>query len=86
MTRPDNPQIDFTLHTILEESCEDSDPESRRGSDSSSNPVSPSGRHHHRHARGQRHSGPSEMERYFLYGVGGHADGVPASPPPVTSR
>ena len=53
-----NRQIDFTLHTILEESCEDSD---------NSEPQRPMVDQR----RNKRHSDPSEMEKYFLYGVGG---------------
>ena len=56
-----NRQIDFTLHTILEESCEDSD-----NSEPKSRPVE--------QKKSKRHSDPSEMEKYFLYGVGGHDD------------
>ena len=56
-----NRQIDFTLHTILEESCEDSD-----NSEPKSRPVE--------QRKSKRHSDPSEMEKYFLYGVGGHDD------------
>ena len=55
-----NRQIDFTLHTILEESCEDSDVSEPR-----------SGMPSLEQKRSKRHSDPSEMERYFLYGVGG---------------
>ena len=58
-----NRQIDFTLHTILEESCEDSD-----GNSSSRERRSPAGLEQ---KRSKRHSDPSEMEKYFLYGVGG---------------
>ena len=56
-----NRQIDFTLHTILEESCEDSDVSERSGSGAPSLEQK----------RSKRHSDPSEMEKYFLYGVGG---------------
>merc|ERR1740128_1460798 len=48
-----NRAIDFTLHTILEESCEDSEPENKAFRDR------------------KRHSDPSELEKYFFYGVGG---------------
>ena len=50
-----NRQIDFTLHTIIEESCEDSESEPRSMEQAS----------------GQRQSDPSELEKYFFYGVGG---------------
>jgi len=67
-----NRQIDFTLHTILEESCEDSsDPELRSRSRGSSNSGSEGGHSGRKQASHKRHSGPSEMEKYFLYGVGG---------------
>jgi hypothetical protein len=67
-----NRQIDFTLHTILEESCEDSsDPELRTRSRGSSNSGSEDGHSGRKTASHKRHSGPSEMEKYFLYGVGG---------------
>ena len=68
-----NRQIDFTLHTILEESCEDSsDPELRSRSRGSSNySGSDDGRIGRKQSSHKRHSGPSEMEKYFLYGVGG---------------
>ena len=55
-----NRAIDFTLHTIIEESCEDSEPENRslRATD-----------------KKKRHSDPTELEKYFFYGVGGgHED------------
>ena len=51
-----NRAIDFTLHTIIEESCEDSEPENR-----SLKPAD----------KKKRHSDPSELEKYFFYGVGG---------------
>ena len=50
-----NRAIDFTLHTIIEESCEDSEPENRSL----------------RTTNKKRHSDPSELEKYFFYGVGG---------------
>ena len=50
-----NRAIDFTLHTIIEESCEDSEPENRSL----------------RAGNRKRHSDPSELEKYFFYGVGG---------------
>ena len=50
-----NRAIDFTLHTIIEESCEDSEPENR-----SLKAINK-----------KRHSDPSELEKYFFYGVGG---------------
>merc|ERR1719445_140401 len=50
-----NRAIDFTLHTIIEESCEDSEPENRSL----------------RAGNKKRHSDPSELEKYFFYGVGG---------------
>ena len=50
-----NRAIDFTLHTIIEESCEDSEPENRSL----------------RACNKKRHSDPSELEKYFFYGVGG---------------
>merc|ERR1719471_1276244 len=50
-----NRAIDFTLHTIIEESCEDSEPENRSL----------------RAINKKRHSDPSELEKYFFYGVGG---------------
>ena len=50
-----NRAIDFTLHTILEESCEDSEPEARSL----------------RSDERKRLSDPSELEKYFFYGVGG---------------
>jgi hypothetical protein len=59
-----NRQIDFTLHTILEESCEDSDVSEPVGSGASNGQVE------HKKIN-KRHSDPSEMEKYFLYGVGG---------------
>uniref|UniRef100_A0AAG5D1S2 C2 domain-containing protein n=1 Tax=Anopheles atroparvus TaxID=41427 RepID=A0AAG5D1S2_ANOAO len=77
--------IDFTLHTIVEESCEDSEIESGRGSG-----VAVRRRVH---GRGDEH-GPgddagadedtrdsahrlsaSELEKYFFYGLGGDAGG-----------
>ena len=54
-----NRAIDFTLHTIIEESCEDSEPENRSL----------------RTTNKKRHSDPSELEKYFFYGVGGGNDG-----------
>ncbi len=57
-----NRQIDFTLHTIIEESCEDSDQEPRS---MDSAVTGPGGN------RGKRLSDPSELEKYFFYGVGG---------------
>ena len=51
-----NRAIDFTLHTIIEESCEDSEPENK-----SLKPAD----------KKKRHSDPSELEKYFFYGVGG---------------
>lgn len=51
-----NRQIDFTLHTILEESCEDSEYESRSLE---------------QHQQQKRQSDPSALERYFFYDVGG---------------
>ena len=50
-----NRAIDFTLHTIIEESCEDSEPENRSLKATNK----------------KRHSDPSELEKYFFYGVGG---------------
>ena len=50
-----NRAIDFTLHTIIEESCEDSEPENRSLKSTDK----------------KRHSDPSELEKYFFYGVGG---------------
>ena len=50
-----NRAIDFTLHTIIEESCEDSEPENKS--------LKAGNR--------KRHSDPSELEKYFFYGVGG---------------
>ncbi|XP_071747150.1 uncharacterized protein [Lepeophtheirus salmonis] len=57
-----NRAIDFTLHTIIEESCEDSE--------SDCNSTS----HHHSHYPPKRQSDPSELEKYFYYGVGGGED------------
>ena len=68
-----NRQIDFTLHTILEESCEDSSASERSKSRGSSFAGSDGGHSGKRAASHKRHSGPSEMEKYFLYGVGGLA-------------
>merc|ERR1712226_915238 len=68
-----NRQIDFTLHTILEESCEDSSASERSRSRGSSNSGSEDGHSGKRASSHKRHSGPSEMEKYFLYGVGGLA-------------
>ena len=62
-----NRQIDFTLHTILEESCEDSESDRSKGANS------PGGRAESaisNRDRRKRQSDPSEMEQYFLYGVG----------------
>ena len=47
-----NRAIDFTLHTIIEESCEDSEPENR-----SLKPTD----------KKKRHSDPTELEKYFFY-------------------
>ena len=61
-----NRQIDFTLHTIIEESCEDSDPDAHSRTSAEGVP------------RGDRSAGarkrmsdPSELEKYFFYDVGG---------------
>ena len=59
-----NRQIDFTLHTILEESNEDSQ------SDRSSGAHSPRAESAVSNRQRQRQSDPTEMEKYFLYGVG----------------
>ena len=61
-----NRQIDFTLHTILEESCEDSDANSEQDQQNRHGASMNDGQ-----KRSKRHSDPSEMEKYFLYGVGG---------------
>ena len=61
-----NRQIDFTLHTILEESCEDSESDRSKGANS---PRAESAVSNGRDRR-KRQSDPSEMEQYFLYGVG----------------
>ena len=62
-----NRQIDFTLHTILEESCEDSDANSSEQEAKRQGATGGTGEQ----KRSKRHSDPSEMEKYFLYGVGG---------------
>jgi hypothetical protein len=51
-----NRAIDFTLHTIIEESCEDSEGSESRASKAGNR---------------KRLSNPSELEKYFMYGVGG---------------
>jgi synaptotagmin-like protein len=58
-----NRQIDFTLHTIIEESGEDSEYEPKSAVERRANP-------HHANKL-KRNSDPSEMEKYFLYDVGG---------------
>merc|ERR1712223_209543 len=65
-----NRQIDFTLHTILEESCEDSDALSERARSG----MGQAGSLDQQKRSNKRHSDPSEMEKYFLYGVGGEMD------------
>jgi len=60
-----NRQIDFTLHTIIEESGEDSEAEPR------SSVERRGGAHPHHANKMKRNSDPSEMEKYFLYDVGG---------------
>ena len=77
-----NRQIDFTLHTILEESCEDSSASERSKSRGSSFAGSDGGHSGKRAASHKRHSGPSEMEKYFLYGVGGLAGNEEDEYPP----
>ena len=59
-----NRQIDFTLHTIIEESGEDSEEHEPK-----SNVERRSHSHHANKLK--RNSDPSEMEKYFLYDVGG---------------
>ena len=68
-----NRQIDFTLHTILEESCEDS--ESGRSMGANSPRAESAVSNGRRQQQKQRQSDPSEMEQYFLYGVGDGTQG-----------
>ena len=56
-----NRAIDFTLHTILEESCEESDGGERRSVRAG------------RDSRSQRKE-PSELEKYFTQGLGNESD------------
>jgi hypothetical protein len=63
-----NRQIDFTLHTILEESNEDS--ESGRSNKSNSPRAGSSAMSPEEANRRKRLSDPSELEKYFFYGVG----------------
>ena len=58
-----NRQIDFTLHTIIEESGEDSEYEPKTNVDRRTTS--------HHSNKVKRNSDPSEMEKYFLYDVGG---------------
>ena len=58
-----NRQIDFTLHTIIEESGEDSEYEPKSAVERRAHP--------HNANKLKRNSDPSEMEKYFLYDVGG---------------
>ena len=61
-----NRQIDFTLHTIIEESNEDSESDRSKGAHS---PRAESAVSNGRDKR-KRQSDPSELEKYFFYGVG----------------
>ena len=68
-----NRAIDFTLHTIIEESCEDSEAESRAGGN-----VRADLRRGGRDTEGRkRMSDPTALEKYFFYEVGGGEPGRP---------
>ena len=62
-----NRAIDFTLHTILEESCEDSEAETRPGGGRDGAGGGARGQNGGR----KRLSDPTALEKYFFYEVGG---------------